>query len=65
MGLKETMSKLEHEDEPDGKFEVKVFVNGHEIILVENGESKSYHKFKAEGDIIANVYVKRGWKRPE
>ena len=48
--------------------EVKLVIDGKEVQLVPNGQSKNYDKFKepdsksGERPLIASVYVKPGWK---
>jgi len=48
---------------------VTLVIDGQEIELVPNGESKNFEKFKepdtVKGDIIANAYIKRDWKAEE
>ena len=59
MSLKSEMDKLQEEEE---KLDVKVTVDGREIELESNGESKNFFKFKnpdEEPAVIANVYIKK------
>lgn len=48
--------------------EIKLVIDGVEIELVFNGESKTYRKFKEpdlpgeEKPLIVSVYVQKGWK---